>query len=59
MTHTQITDAQVQEWASVLTEKEILDLSNGINIVAAMILFKLFPDNQFIKELLKTKIGWL
>lgn len=57
MAHTQITDAQVQEWASVLTEKEILDLSNGINIVAAMILFKLFPDNQFIKELLKTKIG--
>jgi hypothetical protein len=55
--YTQITDAQVQEWASVLTEKEILDLSNGINIVAAMILFKLFPDNQFIKELLKTKIG--
>lgn len=57
MAHTQITDAQVQEWASVLTEKEVLDLSNGINIVAAMILFKLFPDNQFIKELLKTKIG--
>lgn len=57
MAHTQITDAQVQEWASVLTEKEVQDLSNGINIVAAMILFKLFPENQFIKELLKTKIG--
>jgi hypothetical protein len=57
MAHTQITDAQVQEWASVLTEQEVLDLSNGINIVAAMILFKLFPNNQFIKELLKTKIG--
>ena len=57
MAHTQITDAQVQEWASVLTEKEVLDLTDGINITAAMILFKLFPENQFIKEMLKQKLG--
>lgn len=57
MAHTQITDAQVQEWASVLTEKEVLDLTDGINITATMILFKLFPDNQFIKEMLKQKLG--
>jgi len=55
--HTQITDTQVEEWAQVLTPQEILDLSNGINITAAMIMYKLFPNNQFIKELLKTKIG--
>ena len=57
MAHTQITDAHIQEWAQVLTEQEIQDLSNGINIVAAMLLFKLFPENTFIKELLKLKIG--
>lgn len=55
--HTQITDTQVEEWAQVLTPQEILDLSNGINVVAAMIMYKLFPNNHFIKELLKTKIG--
>jgi hypothetical protein len=57
MAHTQITDSHIQEWAQVLTEQEIQDLSNGINIVAAMLLFKLFPENTFIKELLKLKIG--
>lgn len=57
MAHTQITDAQVQEWANALTENEVFDLTAGINITATMILFKLFPDNQFIKEMLKQKLG--
>jgi hypothetical protein len=57
MAHKQITDAQVQEWAQALTLQEVQDLTNGINMTATMILFKLFPDNQFIKEMLKQKLG--
>jgi hypothetical protein len=55
--YTQITDAQIQEWAQVLTPQEVQDLTNGINMAATMILFKLFPDNVFIKEMLKQKLG--
>jgi uncharacterized lipoprotein YmbA len=55
--HTQITDAQVQEWAQVLSPQDVQDLTNGINMTATMILVKLFPDNVFIKEMLKQKLG--
>jgi uncharacterized lipoprotein YmbA len=55
--HTQITDAQVQEWAQVLSPQDVQDLTNGINMTATMILVKLFPDNVFIKEMLKHKLG--
>jgi hypothetical protein len=57
MGHTQITDAHIQEWAQVLTPQEIQDLKSGINMTAAMILVKLFPNNVFIKEMLKQKLG--
>ena len=57
MAHTQITDAHIQEWAHVLTPQEIQDLKSGINMTAAMILVKLFPNNVFIKEMLKQKLG--
>ena len=56
--YTQITDAHVREWAQVLTPQEVQDLTNGINMTASMILFKLFPTNLFIKEMLKQKLGW-
>lgn len=57
MSHTQITDTHIDEWAQVLTPQDVLDLTNGINMTAAMILVKLFPDNTFIKEMLKQKLG--
>jgi hypothetical protein len=54
--HTQITDAHVQEWAQALTPQEVQDLTSGINLTSTMILFKLFPANLFIKEMLKQKL---
>ena len=57
MSHTQITDTHIDEWAQVLTPQDVLELTNGINMTAAMILVKLFPDNTFIKEMLKQKLG--
>jgi len=55
--HTQITDNHVQEWAQVLSPQDVQELTNGINMAATMILVKLFPDNVFIKEMLKQKLG--
>jgi hypothetical protein len=50
-----ITDDEIQEWLNKLTEDERFDLIMGINMRAALLLHKLFPDSKVIWDLVINK----
>lgn len=46
----------MQEWIETLSEEEYAKFFGGIGIQTLLVLFKHFPDNEMIKELLRDKI---
>jgi hypothetical protein len=50
-----ITDEEINEWFKLLSEEERNDLIVGINIRAALLMHKLFPESKIIWELVVNK----
>ena len=51
----EITDQEIQEWVQMLTEQEAQELFEGINIRAALLMHKLFPNSKFIWDMVLDK----
>jgi hypothetical protein len=43
-------------WLETISEDDANRFLNGITIDAALVLFKHFPDNQLVKEVLHSKV---
>lgn len=51
----EITDEEIAEWLSQLSDAEREDLIRGINTRAALLLHKLFPNSKVIWDLVINK----
>ncbi len=51
----EITDDEIKEWMQLLTEQETMEFFDGINIRAALLMHKLFPNNKFIWDMVLDK----
>lgn len=43
-------------WLGSISQHDANRFLNGITIDAALVLFKYFPDNQLVKEVLQSKV---
>ena len=46
----EITDDEIKEWMQLLTEQETMEFFDGINMRAALLMHKLFPNNKLCKR---------
>ena len=51
----EITDDEIKEWMQLLTEQETMEFFDGINMRAALLMHKLFPNNKFIWDMVLDK----
>jgi hypothetical protein len=51
----EITDDEIKEWMQLLTEQETMEFFDGINMRAALLMQKLFPNNKFIWDMVLDK----
>jgi len=51
----EITDEVIMEWTQSLTEQEQQELFEGINMRAALLMHKLFPNSKVIWDMVLDK----
>lgn len=51
----EITDEEIMEWTQSLTEQEQQELFEGINMRAALLMHKLFPNSKVIWDMILDK----
>jgi hypothetical protein len=51
----EITDEEIMEWTQSLTEQEQQELFEGINMRAALLMHKLFPNSKVIWDMVLDK----
>ena len=51
----EVTDEEIMEWTQSLTEQEQQELFEGINMRAALLMHKLFPNSKIIWDMVLDK----